>query len=138
MSDGHTVQGAVLQGAQEILVKQADGLRQIVAAAGGDADHAVRLMLADKMEELMRIQVDAVKGIKIDKVTVWDGGEGKDGKTATAGFVSGLMKTIPPMSEMFDMAGMNLPEFLGKKQEAAAPIPAPGEAPQNTSAEAEK
>ena len=78
--------------------------------------YALRLMLADKMEELMRIQVDAVKGIKIDKVTVWDGGEQKDGKTATAGFVSGLMKTIPPMSEMFDMAGMNLPEFLGKKQ----------------------
>ena len=75
----------------------------------------------------MRIQVDAVKNVKIDKVTVWDSGEGKDGKTATAGFVSGLMKTIPPMSEMFDMAGMNLPEFLGKKQEPAdpAPVPAP-------------
>ena len=76
---------AEAQGAQEILVKQADGLRQIVAAAGGDADHAVRLMLADKMEELMRIQVDAVKGIKIDKVTVWDGGNtGADGSRRMA------------------------------------------------------
>ena len=129
---------AEASGAQAILLKQAEGLKEIVAAAGGDANDALRLMLADKMEELMRIQVDAVKNVKIDKVTVWDGGEGKDGKTATAGFVSGLMKTIPPMSEMFDMAGMNLPEFLGKKQEAAAPVPAPGEAPQNTSAEAEK
>jgi len=129
---------AEASGAQAILLKQAEGLKEIVAAAGGDANDALRLMLADKMEELMRIQVDAVKNVKIDKVTVWDGGEGKDGKTATAGFVSGLMKTIPPMSEMFDMAGMNLPEFLGKKQEAAAPIPVPGEAPQNTSAEAEK
>ena len=125
-------------GAREILVKQAEGLAQVVAAAGGDANAAIRLMVTDKLEELTRIQVDAVKNLKIDKVTVWDGGEGRDGKTATAGFVSGLMKTIPPMSEMFDMAGMNLPEFLGKKQEAAAPIPAPGEAPQNTSAEAEK
>ena len=79
---------------------------------------ALRLMLADKMEDLLKIQVEAVKGIKIDKVTVWDGGE-KDGKTATAGFVSGLMKSIPPMNEMFDMAGMNLPEFLGKKKEEA-------------------
>ena len=129
---------AEASGAQAILLKQAEGLKEIVAAAGGDANDALRLMLADKMEELMRIQVDAVKNVKIDKVTVWDGGEGKDGKTATAGFVSGLMKTIPPMSEMFDMAGMNLPEFLGKKQEAAAPVPAPGEASQNTSAEAEK
>ena len=113
---------AEAQGAQEILLKQADGLRQIVSAAGGNADSAVRLMLADKMEELMRIQVDAVKNIKIDKVTVWDGGEGRDGKTATAGFVSGLMKSIPPMNEMFDMAGMQLPQFLGtKKADGAAP-----------------
>ena len=96
---------------------------------GGDADHAVRLMLADKMEELMRIQVDAVKGIKIDKVTVWDGGEQKDGKTATAGFVSGLMKSIPPMNEMFDMAGMELPRFLGKNKEEPAAPPAPAEEP---------
>ncbi|HJB56327.1 MAG TPA: flotillin family protein, partial [Candidatus Flavonifractor intestinipullorum] len=116
------------QGAQEVLLKQADGLRQVVAAAGGDADSAVRLMLADKMEDLMRIQVDAVKNIKIDKVTVWDGGEQKDGKTATAGFVSGLMKSIPPMSELFDMAGMDLPSYLGKKQEEPAPdAPAPAE-----------
>ena len=120
---------AEAQGTQEILVKQADGLRQIVAAAGGDADHAVRLMLADKMEELMRIQVDAVKGIKIDKVTVWDGGEQKDGKTATAGFVSGLMKSIPPMNEMFDMAGMELPRFLGKNKEEPAAPPAPAAEP---------
>ena len=119
---------AEAQGAQEILLKQADGLRQIVSAAGGDADSAVRLMLADKMEELMRIQVDAVKNIKIDKVTVWDGGEGRDGKTATAGFVSGLMKSIPPMNEMFDMAGMELPRFLGAKKDGGA-APAQPEAP---------
>ena len=131
---------AEAQGAQEILLKQADGLRQIVSAAGGDADSAVRLMLADKMEELMRIQVDAVKNIKIDKVTVWDGGEGKDGKTATAGFVSGLMKSIPPMNEMFDMAGMELPKFLGSEKKppeapAAPETPAP-EAPQAAEAPA--
>ena len=133
---------AEAQGAQEILLKQADGLRQIVSAAGGDADSAVRLMLADKMEELMRIQVDAVKNIRIDKVTVWDGGEGRDGKTATAGFVSGLMKSIPPMNEMFDMAGMQLPQFLGtSKADGAAPAqpeaPKAPEAPRAAEAPAE-
>ena len=117
-------------GAQAILVKQAEGLREVVSAAGGDAESAVRLMLADKMEELMRIQVDAVKGVKIDKVTVWDSGEGRDGKTATAGFVSGLMKSIPPMNEMFQMAGMDLPSFLGKERPAgeAQPPEAPAQA----------
>ncbi|MBP1737602.1 MAG: flotillin family protein [Oscillospiraceae bacterium] len=105
-------------GMQAMLTKQAEGLREVVLAAGGDPDAALRLMLADKMEDLLKIQVEAVKGIKIDKVTVWDGGEGKEGKNATAGFVSGLMKSIPPMSDMFDMAGMNLPNYLGAKQDA--------------------
>ncbi len=126
---------AEAEGAQEVLLKQADGLRQIVAAAGGDPDSAVRLMLADKMEELMRVQVEAVKGIRIDKVTVWDGGSGKDGKTATADFVSGLMKSIPPMNEMFNMAGMELPRFLGSEKGDA---PAQGEAPQQPQEPAEQ
>ena len=128
---------AEAEGAQALLLKQAEGLHQIVAAAGGDADSAVRLMLADKMEQLMRIQVDAVKNVKIDKVTVWDSGAGQDGKTATAGYISGLMKSIPPMSELFDMAGMSLPSFLGEKKAEAsssdtspeAPVPAQETAP---------
>ena len=82
----------------------------------------------------MRIQVDAIKNVKIDKVTVWDGGQSQDGKTGTAGYISGLMKSIPPMSEMFDMAGMNLPKFLGEKKDEApapaAPAPAPEEKPE--------
>ncbi len=110
---------AEAEGMQAMLSKQAEGFREIVEAAGGDASAAVQLMLADKMEQLMKIQVEAIKNIKIDKVTVWDGGE-KDGKNATAGFLSGMMKSIPPMSEMFDMAGMDLPKFLGSKQEQAA------------------
>ncbi|MBP3922252.1 MAG: flotillin family protein [Ruminiclostridium sp.] len=102
-------------GAQEILMKQANGMRELVTAAGGDADSAIRLILANNMEELMRIQVEAIKNIKIDKVTVWDGGSNKDGKTATADFISGMMKSVPPMAEMFNQAGMELPKFLGEK-----------------------
>ena len=113
---------AEAEGQKEILMKQAEGLRAIVAAAGGDARAAAQLMLTDKMEDLIRIQVEAVKNVKIDKVTVWDSGEGKDGKSATAGYISGLMKSIPPLNEMFQMAGMELPPFLGsEKKEAAAP-----------------
>ena len=115
---------AEAEGAQAILTKQAEGLRDVVAAAGGDAANAVSLMLADKMEQLMRIQVDAIKNVKIDKVTVWDGGQGQDGKTGTAGYISGLMKSIPPMSEMFEMTGMELPTLLGRKKEEAGQAPA--------------
>ena len=102
-------------GAREILVKQAEGLTQIVTAAGGDANAAVKLMVTDKLEELTRIQVEAIKNLKIDKVTVWDNGQsGADGKSSTAGFISGLYKSVPPLTDLFDMAGMKLPEYLGK------------------------
>ena len=107
---------AQARGAQEILVKQADGMRELVNAAGGNADSAIKLILANNMEELMKSQVEAIKNIKIDKVTVWDGGsKGENGKTATADFISGIMKAVPPMGEMFNQAGMELPKFLGEK-----------------------
>lgn len=105
---------AEARGMQEILTKQAMGYAQLIQAAGGDASNAVRLLLADKMQDLMKIQVEAIKGVKIDKVTVWDSLGGKEGTPATANFLSGMLKSIPPMNEMFKMAGMDLPEFLGK------------------------
>ncbi len=104
---------AQANGAMEILKKQAEGMHELVNAAGGDADSAVKLMIADKLEELMKVQVEAVKNIKIDKVTVWDNGSGKDGKNATADFISGMMKAVPPLNEVFKQAGMDLPTFLG-------------------------
>lgn len=104
---------AQARGMQEILTKQASGFAQIVSAAGGNAEDAVQLILADKMEELVKTQVEAVKDIKIDKVTVWDSGNNSDGKTSTANFISGLMQSVPPLSETFKMAGMKVPKILG-------------------------
>ena len=106
---------AQARGAQEILVKQADGMRELVNAAGGNADSAIKLILANNMEELMKIQVEAIKNIKIDKVTVWDGGANGE-KSSTAGFISGLYKSVPPLSELFRSVGMELPDYLGKVQ----------------------
>lgn len=106
---------AQARGIQEILSKQASGFGQIVQSAGGSASDALRLILADKMEDLMKVQVEAIKNIKIDKVTVWDGAGGEGKSPATANFLSGMLKSIPPMNEMFKMAGMELPNFLGKE-----------------------
>jgi flotillin len=69
-------------------------------------------MIADKLPDLVKTQVEAVKGINIDKVTVWDTGTGTDGKTATSNFISGLMKSVPPLNDLFNMAGMELPSYL--------------------------
>ncbi|PXX95412.1 flotillin [Marinifilum breve] len=109
---------AEAKGIYEILSKQADGFDKIVNAAGSDAKDAVMLMIADKLPELVSTQVEAIKNIKIDKVTVWENGNGKDGKTSTANFMQGMMGSIPPMEELFKMAGMELPTYLGKKVEA--------------------
>ena len=107
---------AEANGLREVLMKQAEGFAEIVKASGGMSDDAVKLMIADKLENLERIQVDAIKNLKIDKITVWDNGTGENGKNATANFLSGIMKSIPPMNEVFDMAGMKLPEYLGTEK----------------------
>ena len=73
-------------------------------------------MIADKIENIVATQVEAIKNIKIDKVTVWDGGEGKEGKTATANFLSGMAKSLPPMNDLFNMAGLNIPEIIQPKK----------------------
>lgn len=109
---------AEARGVQELLTKQALGYAQLVQAVGGDAAKATQMMIADKMEELMKVQVDAIKGIKIDKVTVWDS-MSKEGTPATANFLSGMLKSIPPMNEMFKMTGMELPGYLGKESKKA-------------------
>ncbi len=95
---------AQARGTLEILSKQAEGFNEMVRAAAGDPQKAVLMLIADKLPELVKTQVEAVKGIKIDKVTVWDGnGEGKNGKTST-------------LQDLFNMAGMNLPEYLKGKE----------------------
>ena len=108
---------AEARGLFEILNKQAQGYDKMIQAAGGDATKAYTLLLLEKLPELVKTQVEAVKGINIDKVTVWDSGASTDGKGSTANFVSGLMKAVPPLQDLFDQAGMALPTYLGKKAE---------------------
>ena len=107
---------AEAQGLYEVLTKQAAGLDQIVKAAGNNSKDAVLLLIADKLPELVKIQAEAIKNIKIDKVTVWENGGGKDGKTSTSNFISGMYKSVPPLQEMFNMAGMQLPDYLKGKE----------------------
>ena len=106
---------AEAKGLYEILTKQADGFQKVVEAANGDTRDAVLMMIADKLEDLVKTQVDAIKNMKIDKVTVWENGASQD-TNSTAKFVSGLYKSVPPLSDLFNMAGMDLPQYLGREQ----------------------
>lgn len=111
---------AEAKGMLEILNRQAQGFGEIVKATNGNSKDAVLMIIADKLEELVKTQVEAIKNIKIDKVTVWENGNSGEGEgNATSKFVSGLYKSVPPMSDLFNMAGMDLPQYLGQKTETS-------------------
>jgi flotillin len=112
---------AEAKGLYEILTKQAEGYKQVVHAAGGDPTKAFQLLLIEKLPELIKTQVEAVKNIKIDKITVWDSGNGEKGTNSTANFVSGMMKTVPPLNDLFNMAGLNLPTYLKGEETKETP-----------------
>ena len=111
---------AEARGLYETLSKQAEGMDKLVKAAG-TSDEAVRLMIADKLETLVATQVEAIKNLKIDKVTVWDNGQSTDGKTATANFVSGVMKSLPPLDDLYSMAGLKMPKVIAPEKIENAP-----------------
>ena len=62
--------------------------------------------MTEKIEEIVTLQTEAIKNIKIDKVTVWDSGSG-DGGSSTSNFMSNLIKSLPPLHEVAGMAGWN-------------------------------
>jgi len=107
---------AEARGHFEILSKQAEGFERLVKSAGNDPKDAFMLLMAEKLPELIKTQVDAIKAIKIDKVTVWDSGNGgKGGGNGTPDFITGLYKSVPPLQDLFNQAGLNLPDYLKGK-----------------------
>ena len=102
------------QGIYEVLSKQAAGFAKLVEAANNNSRDAVLMLIADRLPEIIKTQVEAISNIKIDKVTVWDNlSAGADGKTpATANFLAGMIKSIPPLDDIFRSAGIELPSYL--------------------------
>jgi flotillin len=117
---------AEADGIKKLLDSKAEGYNALVDSCDGNAKSAATFLMIEKIEELVREQVKAIQNLKIDKVTVWDSGSGADGKgSSTANFVSNLIKSIPPMQEVASMAGVELPEFLGKLKEKEKAKPQP-------------
>ena len=106
------------------LAKRAEGFMSLVKSANGDPDAAVRLMMTDKIEDLVKAQVEAIKGVNIDKITVWDGMSGADGSSTTSNFLSSMMKAVPPMKDVYDMVGLDMPVISSKETKPAATKPA--------------
>ncbi len=104
---------AEARGNFEILNSKANGYRAIVDACA-NADAASKLLLIEKLQDIVALQTEAIKNIRIDKVTVWDGGSNRSGKTSTADFLSGMVQSLPPLQSVAQMAGIELPDYLGK------------------------
>ena len=124
---------AEAKGIFEVLTKQAAGLDKIVEAAENNPKDAAMLIIADKLVDLVKLQSEAIKNIQIDKVTVWDNGSGgKNGKTGTADFLSGLYGSVPPLDEVFKLAGLELPGYLkGEANDTTADdVPDQGSSPE--------
>jgi flotillin len=109
---------AEARGNYEILKAKGEGFSKIIASCNNSADAASKMLLIEKLQDIVALQTEAIKNIKIDKVTVWDGGN-KDagGKTSTANFLSGMMQSLPPLHDVANMAGIDLPGYLGKVQQ---------------------
>ena len=105
---------AQAEGIKAQLAKRAEGFTLLVKSSNNDPNAAVKLMMTDKIDDLLKIQVEAIKDIKIDKITVWDSMNGENGTSTTAGFLKSMLKSIPPMQDVFNMIDLDLPANLAK------------------------
>jgi flotillin len=105
---------AEAEGVQQLLEAKAAGYAKLVSSASGDAKAAATLLMVEKIESMVSAQVEAIRNLKIDKITVWDGGNASgDGTSATSNFVSSLVQSLPPIHDVAKMAGVDLPDYLG-------------------------
>lgn len=102
---------AEAQGILNILKAKADGYQMLMQACANNAQDTATMLMIEKIEEVVKLQAEAIKNIKIDKVTVWDSAGGD--KSSTANFLSSMTKSLPPLHEISAMAGVKLPEYLG-------------------------
>lgn len=117
---------AEAEGVQSVLEAKAIGYQRLIESCSSEPGMAPTLLLIEKLPELVAEQVKAIQNLKIDKVTVWDGGGNGGGggaggsKGATAGFLSGLIGSLPAVHDLAGQVGIDLPEAFGKLKEVEA------------------
>ncbi len=106
---------AEAEGIWKLLDAKAKGYKGLVDACNGDSKSASTMLLIEKLEEIVKLQTEAIKNIKIDKITVWDSGNGGDPSkgSSTSNFLSQFVKSLPALHDVAGMAGLEMPEFLG-------------------------
>ncbi len=100
-------------GLQKVLEAKANGYKRIIEATGS-SEAAATLMMIEKMEDVVRINAEALANLKIDKITVWDSGSGSgSGNDGIKGFLQNFTSALPAMHEIAQQNGVKLPDLLG-------------------------
>ena len=105
---------AEAEGIKAVLEAKAKGYEDLVKISNNRPEIATSFLMIEKNEKIVEKQVDAIKNIKFDKITVWDGGTGSSNGSTTANFMKDLIKALPAMHDLAGQAGIELPQILGK------------------------
>lgn len=105
---------AEAEGVKAVLEAKAKGYEDLVKISNNRPEIATSFLMIEKLETLVAKQVEAIKNIKFDKITVWDGGTGSANGSTTANFMKDLIKALPAMHDLAGQAGIELPQILGK------------------------
>ena len=105
---------AEAEGIKAVLEAKAKGYDELVKISNNKPEIATSFLMIEKIEKIVEKQVDAIKNIKFDKITVWDGGAGSPNGSTTANFMKDLIKALPAMHDLAGQAGIELPQILGK------------------------
>lgn len=109
-------------GIQKVMEAKAEGYRKLIEACGSDPAVGPTLLLIEQLPKLVEQQVKAIQNLKIDKITVWDTGNGAaangngyvNGRNTTADWLSGFVGALPRIHELAKQAGIELPSALGR------------------------
>ena len=119
---------AEAEGLRKVLDAKAAGYENLIRVCGDRSDLAPALLIVEQLPELVAEQVKAIQNLQIEKITVWDSGANGDGNGgSTSNFLRGLIGSLPPIHELAEQAGIDLPAVLGKvrSDDDAASSPAP-------------
>ena len=109
---------AEAEGVKAVLEAKEKGYQDLVKISNNRPEIATSFLMIEKIEKIVEKQVDAIKNIKFDKITVWDGGTGTTNGSTTANFMKDLIKSLPAMHDLANQAGIELPQILGKVEGA--------------------
>jgi flotillin len=100
---------AEAKGIEAVLRAKAEGYEKLISVAGANAP---TILTIEQLPTLVNAQVEAIKNIKVDKITVFDSPNG-NGDSSLSHLMKGFTKSLPQLHDIAKNAGIELPEFLG-------------------------